>query len=366
MQNNILITSFSDSSICHGGFKRSSQLREEFEKLGYKVVRVDISKKNVQKLMFSNFISFIWHVAKWFILTFNCKINFKGIVCLSVIEISLHRFFKLNGVDLVALEVSHSLNMLVGYVLKHYNVPYVCFPHNIEFLVPGQDQIYFKSYDAALKWELKIYQSAKHVFAISKFDCAVLKCFKISTSLFEYYPASLDNIFLSTVSLNRENLQKGKYFLVIGTIYNYPTLQGMNYFLNLMSSSCVDIKVVLAGFGTEIFNKNPDTRIVVKGAVSDAELVELYSNAYGVIITQVQTSGFLTKIVELNLCSIPMFLFSSYMQAEHLEEYGVYSVCKIEDLLDIYDSNVKFNIKKFNRPNLCLKLIEACCFSDKI
>ena len=62
----------------------------------------------------------------------------------------------------------------------------------------------------------------------------------------------------------------------------------------------------------------------ILGAISDKKLIELMKNAKCLIINQVQTSGFLIKIVEFNLAGIPILITSDYFQAKNLENYGIF------------------------------------------
>ncbi|NCD41473.1 MAG: hypothetical protein EOL88_05205 [Bacteroidia bacterium] len=355
MQNSIFITAFDTPLIQHGGFKRSSQLREQFGMLGCKIIHIGTPRACLRRLLRTNFFVFFKNLFKWLPLSFKYNLNYKGFVCLVIAASYVDTLLQKNKVGIVFLDSPFGLNMFFGEILKHYKIEYVCFPHNVEFLVPGQNIIYFKNFIGAMKWELNLYKSAKHVFSISKFDCAILECFSISASVFEYYPESSECVLLNSISTKRK-LSKNNFFLLIGTASNPPTLLGMNRFFDMLAISDLQIKIVVAGYGTEIFKNINDKRIIVKGAVSNSELFNLYENATGVIITPVQTSGFLTKIVELNLCEIPIFCVSKYIQAENLEKFGIICLESINGIIQYVDDEFFGNTKKFEKPDLGLLL----------
>ena len=73
-------------------------------------------------------------------------------------------------------------------------------------------------------------------------------------------------------------------------------------------------------------------------------------NAKCLIINQVQTSGFLIKLVEFNLAGIPILITSDYFQAKNLEKYGIFYK-KLDCLSASYIKKIlQSNYRVFNKP----------------
>ena len=110
--------------------------------------------------------------------------------------------------------------------------------------------------------------------------------------------------------------------------------------------------IKVAGFGTNMFNHLNSSNIDILGSVTEEKLKILMQNAKCLIVNQVQTTGFLIKIVDFNLAGIPIFLTSDYYQGLNLEKYGIFRVdySKIYNILNSKIINSKF--RSFDKPKL--------------
>ena len=177
--------------------------------------------------------------------------------------------------------------------------------------------------------ELNGYRFAEKVFTISDYDNSILGCNKIVANTFPYYPNKSDKKKISQIKKYRkENMPKiinNGHILVLGTVTNPPTKIGVLKIINSLEKSNIRKPIKLAGFGTNELKSIDLKKVEVLGSVSDEELIDLMQNAICLIINQHQTSGFLIKIVEFNLASIPILVTSNYYQAKNLEEYGIFA-----------------------------------------
>ena len=81
--------------------------------------------------------------------------------------------------------------------------------------------------------------------------------------------------------------------------------------------------------------------------MSAADLVELLLHAKAAVIEQPPTSGFLIRLVEFNLAGVPIFVSGKYLQSKRMEDYGIFSVSKLEDILS---TQTLQSFKKFSFP----------------
>ena len=233
--------------------------------------------------------------------------------------------------------------------LAFKNIRFSTFLGNIEYLVP-QDNIinYFKSIKYKYSLEIKGYKKASSIFTISEFDSAVLGCHQIKSKTFNYFPCEKDFQAIKEIKKLRDNRFTNKskgHILLLGTIYNTPSrigvLDAINYFNKqkiLPSESCW------------IWNRNfknySSDCIDIIGSVTEQNLKELIINTKILIINQIETTGFLTKIIDFNLSGVPIICTSNYFQANNLQKYGIFKVSysEIPKLLstNILEKNMNF------------------------
>jgi glycosyltransferase involved in cell wall biosynthesis len=134
--------------------------------------------------------------------------------------------------------------------------------------------------------------------------------------------------------------------LLLATVGNQPSFNGIKTLITDYQSAS---PLFLAGYGTDVFSESCSSNVSVLGEVSDEKLFELMASVKALIINQPQTTGFLTKIIESNLAGLPVIVVSKYVQAEKLEEYGIF-IGNI-DTLDTWECvDPVFGFKKFSMP----------------
>ncbi len=346
----ICIPAFDDSDIRHGGVKRSNQIREVLSESGFSFLTFPRTKEAALRLAFRYPHLFAFHVLAWLVRSIFLGLTLKGVFYLTAHAIFLHRATRKGKPDLIALELSAGHNMLIGRLIWEMRVPYICLPQNVEFLVPNQRTPYFRNARQSFEWEREAYRHAHMNFAISNFDASVIASLGANATVLWYYPIRSDAERFSRISTHRKCRGKSSFFLILGTVHNPPTRIGMEALLRSISSK-PDISFIVAGFGTEELSRYESRNIQILGGVTDDILDNLLRETEGVVISQIQTSGFLTRIVDLNLCSVPIYFVTQYLQGRNLEDHGVFFLENL-DSLRLEPLAPPKAIQHFRRPSL--------------
>jgi len=355
----IYIPAFENLVMRHGGVKRSNQIREMLDESEFSSQPPIRTKQDALKLIFQYPHLFVIYVATWLVRSIFLGLTLEGVFYLTAHAIFLHRITRNEKPDLIALELSSGHNMLIGRLIWEMRIPFICLPHNVEFLVPNQRIRYFRNIQQSFEWEREIYQHADTNFAISNFDASVILSLGAKASVLQYYPVRSDAERFSRISTHRRGRNKTSFFLILGTVHNPPTRVGMEKLLRSISRK-PEISFVVAGFGTEELSRYESTNIKILGGVTDEILDNLLIETEGVVISQIQTSGFLTKIVDLNLCSVPIYFVREYLQGINLEDHGIFFLENIDSLWlkRLTPPNVT---RHFRRPNLDLSVSGILC-----
>jgi len=356
----IYIPAFDNLIMRHGGVKRSSQIREMLDESEFSSQLPVRTKKAALKLAFKYPHLFLLFASAWLVRSIFLGLTLEGVFYLAVHAIFLHRITRTEKPEVIALELSSGHNMLIGRLIWEMRTPYFCLPHNVEFLVPNQQIPYFRRPQQYFEWEREIYRHASINFAISKFDASVISSLGANASVLQYYPIRSDAERFARISSHRKGRGKTTFFLILGTVHNPPTRVGMEKLLRSISSK-LEISFIVAGFGTEELSRYESTNIKILGSVTDDILDNLLIETEGVVISQIQTSGFLTKIVDLNLCSVPIYFVTEYIQGINLEDHGVFFLENIDRLRHSPPPRVT---KHFRRPSLDLRVSEILCKLD--
>lgn len=346
---------FFGHEIRHGGTKRSEQLVENFKELGIESFNPFLKTK--QSVFFSIrkplilFETIFFSIYLWFFIGVSLlgALNF---IFKAVYPISLLKKYNPN---IVFLETAPGFTLMFMHFLKFKNQNFVALPHNLEFMVPSQTFVGFRSLSHAFSCEIEGYRFARHVKVISDFDRTVLLCFNICSSVFPYFPSNRDQLIFNNIRMKREEVVSKSNYVVVGSVGNIPTFTGIQKLLNYKIKHKSLFKLLVAGYGTEKFKEYNSETINILGSLDEKDFIDLMINCKALLINQPQSSGFLTKIVEFNLCAIPVIILSDYMQAKFLEKYGVYEIPidKIEEF------KIENNILFFSKPN-----VNELIFSD--
>ena len=249
---------------------------------------------------------------------------------------------------LVYLDIARGREIILANLLSLLDCKYICIPHNIEFLVAGQDNPYFINEGYAFSMEVNSYRGAVANYTISDFDKLILESLGIkNVQFYPFYPSKNKEDFLLNISESRKTSAKS-YFLIVGSIGNTPTLNGMMKIISTIRKHNQKDRFILAGFGTERLARDLPSNIELYGSVTDDQLNELMIGCLGMVIAQPQTSGFLTRLVDANIAQIPVFILKGYFQAEGLKKYGIYVINTINE---IHVINYEDNKLAFLKPD---------------
>lgn len=337
----------------HGGARRSDQICEALAELAddnLEVETISLARREFSKIRLMECILFIRFALLRLPILLYQGLSLLGAMWLLRYGPSIRAAIYRSKPDHVLLEFSTGAPALVAMVLSELQVPFSVLPHNVEFMVPGQEDGTFRGGGAAFESEVGTYKRAVLAFCISDFDRRVLQCLSINASLFPYYPVRDDVEGFLEVRRQRVGRNK-RHLLVLGTALNPPTRKGMEGLLEEINAAAQwTIPVIVAGFGTEALQQLSSSRIKVLGGVSRDVMSSLLLDAYAVIVSQPATSGFLTRLVECNLSGIPVYVTGAYAQADGLEEKGIFHVESVLSLKDgMVDRNGGFDL--FQRPD---------------
>jgi hypothetical protein len=308
----------------HGGTKRSEQLVEILSKMqSVKSTNPYVSFESGLKLSFAHPFAFVESILFFFYLFLLKGLSLKGCLKFSVQAVNPIILIKQFKPDLVYLETAPGVSLVIMQYFKWKNINFVAMPHNIEFMVPRSKLYGFSRLAEAFACEVDGYKAAKLVKVISEYDKSLLACLGIESEVLPYYPTIDDEKFFLEIRNQRYKSDARDFLLLLGTVNNPPTYNGMVSFLQQYAVINNSHLLIVAGYGTEQLTAFSSEKIEVVGTIDSIKLRELLVFCTALIINQPQTTGFLTKIVDFNLCGIPMVVTSNYFQADHLNDYGV-------------------------------------------
>jgi hypothetical protein len=315
----------------HGGVKRSRQIEAAISEAGGTTITLPNGHTVVVKAALRSPGLLLRTVLIALPLLWN-GFTVKGVGIAIIYGVWLRQQIDAHRPDSVYLEVIPNIGMVLGTLLAAYGCRYVALPHNIEFLVPDQQQSYLRSPAAAFAVETEIFRRAQRVIAISDFDTAVIGCLGVmQAETLPYEPVDdYRDVLLRIAALREKATQSG--YLILGTTGNPPTDLGLKRLLAEIAAQDDGPNFILAGFGTETLAPLAPSRVTVRGSVSDAELETLMVQCEALIIYQPPTSGFLTRITEAVLAGLPVYVLGGYRQAEGMTAQGVRSISSLAAL----------------------------------
>ena len=305
MKQIVCNTVFKLDPFSHGGSKRSVQIRELLTKA--EVIFEDDSFALPKQGPLSR--SFIWALrAVLFIYRHYPKKKIKTVSnYVNLIRYYSYRipviYDKYKNQDVVFVwENTKDRNLL--YLLKAVGRHTVAIPHNIESLVNGRCV-------KALEEEITILGECDVVFAISKEETWLLRLMGINAYYLPYSPPKEVESFLCKIRKKRESstVRYRSRFALIGTVNNPPTRSGMQSLIDFFSSqSAFPFDLLVAGFGTEVLKPTSHPQISFFGALPVPQFMDLLEDIDGVILYQPPTTGALTRIPEMLIAGIPVFV----------------------------------------------------------
>lgn len=189
------------------------------------------------------------------------------------------------------------------FLLKATGHPVLALPHNIESLVAGHNV-------NALAQEVSGLQLCDGVFAISKEETWLLRLLGVKAYYLPYYPPKEVEVHLLMIRNRREHRRTNerKKFLLLGSASNYPTRLGMQMMIDAAAIRPLPFDLGIAGYRTNALRVPQQTGITFYGTVTNEVLDGILEETDAVLVYQPPTTGALTRIPEMLLAGIPVFV----------------------------------------------------------
>lgn len=322
---------FLSSDQRHGGTKRSVQLSREAQSRNIPVIDLGRRNKPGPAIFWQSPQSVIAILPIVLFLGIQF-LSLRGMVRAFIDGAWLHATIRKGGYSSVGIELAPNRTIVLGNILVSMGTPLVAYPHNIEFMVAGLKQSYFRSQNTSFAAEMRVYRYANFVRTISDFDTAVLKALGIATAQTHHYiPPEPDKAELQEVrELRRTSRKHG--ILILGSVGNPPTLSGLERLLEIIRKYQGKHEFTLAGFGTEAITSSAPASVRVLGGVSKEQLRELLVEAEAILVYQPPTSGMLTRLLEATIAGVPTYVLGGYQQALSLSHQGVHVIDTIDEI----------------------------------
>ena len=189
------------------------------------------------------------------------------------------------------------------YLLKATGRPVYALPHNVESLVAGYSI-------GALAQEVSSLKLCDGAFAISKEETWLLRLLGVKAYYLPYYPPKEVETHLLMIRNRREyrRANERKKFLLLGSASNYPTRKGMQIMIDAAASHQLPFDLGIVGYRTDALRVPQQTGITFYGTVINEVLDGILEETDAVLIFQPPTTGALTRIPEMLLAGIPVFV----------------------------------------------------------
>lgn len=186
----------------------------------------------------------------------------------------------------------------------------IAIPHNLESLVPDRvDRLTGKGLPQSLNLEIEYLRRMTSVFVISREEQWLLEAFGVKAQYLPYFPPAVQLQWLLNVRKVRESTARSSRFLLLGSITNTPTRQGVTELLRYIQSqpAMANIGLDVVGNGTESLESEIRTAgIRLHGKLSDNTLSGLLSTASAALVFQRFGAGALTRIPEMLIAGVPV------------------------------------------------------------
>lgn len=223
---------------------------------------------------------------------------------------------------------------------KAKKIPIVALCHNLETL--SREQVEYSCQREMFTYELDLISECDLVVTISTEETYLLRNFGMNPVYLPYFPLKQTAERFEAVRQNRQGRMK-EGFLLLGTVYNLPTLEGMKRVIAAITDKTIlpEDRLIIAGYGTSqqlSYLDNP--RIEVRGELTDAELDELLTETKGCIVYQDNGSGALTKIPELLTAGVPVII-NSHAARSHHNLPGIFEFGALDQLGELMQAAAK-------------------------
>ncbi|MCQ2344353.1 MAG: hypothetical protein MJ002_05460 [Paludibacteraceae bacterium] len=313
-----------------GGSKRSAQIEELWH-------TNDIDFFEEKFILPKNYSKF--HAAVWVIRAINFITNYVGWNHYSSL------WNKINAILLFALRIpivydkykgkevifvwEHTQDYAVMYLMKAVGAKIIAYPHNLESLVPTQsDPLSKKQSPYWLYEEIERLKMCDEVYCISKEETWLLSLYGVNAFYFPYSPPAEVKASLEIIKEYRQKRNTEFHinnYLILGSATNPPTRSGMEHLIEELVCDKMVFEIHVAGYGTENMIRIEHPNIVYHGSLNQEDMCKLLIETDGLIINQPPTSGALTRIAEMRIAGVPVYVnFAAARDYYNLEGLFVY------------------------------------------
>lgn len=232
------------------------------------------------------------------------------------------------------------------YLLKATGHPVFALPHNIESLVSGH------SIDA-LTQEVACLKLCDGVFAISKEETWLLRLLGVKAFYLPYFPPKEVETHFLMIRNRREHrrINERKKYLLLGSASNYPTRKGMQTLLDAAANHPLPFDLGIAGYRTNALRVPKQAGITFYGTVTNEVLDGILEETDAVLVFQPPTTGALTRIPEMLLAGIPVFVnFDAGRNYLDLNDVHLYD--SFEGLFEALENFVPYQTEPIKRDAL--------------
>lgn len=245
------------------------------------------------------------------------------------------------GKKLLVWEANRDSFEVAPLIAKQSGFNVIALPHNLESLVSASlANPLSESKLAEFSRELFYLSKADAVFCISREEAWLLHQWGVPADYLPYYPPQEIANDLLEIRYLRESTEKDQ-FLILGTVKNQPTFDGILAQLNLLSQirQAIPITVSVAGYGSETLEKYCSfPGLNFYGSVSQEKLRDLLINTKAILVHQVTGVGALTRIPEMLVAGIPV-IANSHASRSSFEYSGIYTYDTSEEIADLLTKN---------------------------
>lgn len=332
----------------HGGVRRTNQILNELSRT-YTPIAIDTKNLRQEIKCIGNWVKYVLQMVKVFFIT---KGTLSAKLKSSALSGVVNSFIERTNPDFIVYDFVDSPYKYLWMTFKNSKMPVIAVIHNIEFLVCSSDTVaseminFYNQIEAIKYADLSI--------TISTIDDYICRVYGANTLLLPYMPTTEEIYIYRKIAKDRaasKNAVRNK-ILILGTAHNKPTRLGiLNLLANIDRWKADSDELLLAGFGTKDYF-NSSEQVEVLGAVSQTELYSILREVKCCVIFQPPASGKLTKLVELKLCKVPVFINSAYISAEEsgfLKKYSDYDqlrtlIAAVDEVFHICKSECEIHL----------------------
>ncbi len=328
--------SFSKGTLQNGGDHRSAQICELLAKGGDKVEVIERSKPARRS------ITLIWYTVLRLLMFLQLPSRFPRGWGVFAADFQTFRQQLAPQGPIECLIFEATTEHKTCEILKRNTKRLIIVPQNLESL-GAQRTTEITTNLERLKNEIAGYATADDIFTISEDERWMLQLFGIDAKCLPYYPPQDVRTRLERIRSTREALTSVEGFLVLGTMGNPPTREGILELIEWLcgyGDKCKLPKISIAGNLTDSLKsqKNLRPEIQILGRLTNDDLDGIRSSCRGIIVHQRVTTGSITRIPESLLAGIPV-LANENAARGYSQVPGVYQYRDREELISLLNQN---------------------------